>query len=397
MVYNIILYTYILYPASESGGDALKNNLHIGLCGFGFMGKTHLFAVRNLPFFCTLPFSADVTGLCTSHPDACAAAAAEWDIPKAFASEADMIADPDIDVIDICTPNPCHFETARAALAAGKHVLCEKPLTVTAAEADELVRLADASGLVCGTVYNNRFLPPVIRARQLIGEGRLGRVLSFDFAYRHNSDIDPDRRVGWKQTAAGGGGTLYDLGPHALDLCRLLCGDICAVTGKSQIAFPTHLTPDGGLWQTDADEAFYLIARTTGGAVGTVTLSKLTQGENDGLTFSIYGTDGALRFDLMDPDYLYFYDAHAPGTPVGGLRGYTRIECVGRFPAPASGFPSAKAPIGWLRGHVGALADFLSAVYDGRQPSAAFSDGAAVMHVMEAAGLSDREGREVLI
>ena len=375
----------------------MKDTLHIGLCGFGFMGRTHLFAVRNLPFFCSLPFSASVAGLCTAHPDRTPGICAEWDIPKAYASEADMIADPDVDVIDVCTPNVCHFGTVRAALAAGKHVLCEKPLTVTAAEADELCALARASGLTCGTVYNNRYLSPVIRARQLINEGRLGRILSFDFAYRHNSDIDPDRRVGWKQTAAGGGGTLFDLGPHALDLCRLLCGEVVSVTGKSQIAFPTHLTRDGSLWATDADEAFYMIAKTAGGAVGTVTLSKLTQGANDELTFSIFGTAGALRFDLMEPGYLYFYDASAPSSPVGGERGYTRIECVGRFPSPASGFPSPKAPVGWLRGHVGALADYLSAVYEGREAPVSFEDGAAVMRVMEAAVRSDHEGREVLL
>lgn len=375
----------------------MKQNIRIGLCGFGFMGKTHLFAVRNLPMFCTLPFSASVAGLCTTHPDKAAAAAAEWGIARAYASDAGMIADPDIDVIDVCTPNVCHFETIKAALAAGKHVLCEKPLTVTAAEADELCALARASGLTCGTVYNNRYLSPVIRARQLIGEGRLGRILSFDFAYRHNSDIDPDRRVGWKQTASGGGGTLFDLGPHALDLCRLLCGEIVSVIGKSQIAFPTHLRADGSLWATDADEAFYMIAKTADGATGTVTLSKLTQGANDELTFSVFGERGALRFDLMEPGYLYFYDADAPGAPVGGERGYTRIECVGRFPAPAGGFPSPKAPVGWLRGHVGAMADYLTAVYEQRAASASFEDGAAVMHIMEAALRSDREGREVLL
>ena len=375
----------------------MNQNIRIGLCGFGFMGKTHLFAVRNLPMFCTLPFSASVTGLCTTHPDKAAAAAAEWGIARAYASDAEMIADPDIDVIDVCTPNICHFETIKAALAAGKHVLCEKPLTVTAAEADELCKLARFTGLTCGTVYNNRYLSPVIRARQLINEGRLGRILSFDFAYRHNSDIDPDRRVGWKQTAAGGGGTLFDLGPHALDLCRLLCGEIVSVIGKSQIAFPTHLSADGSLWATDADEAFYMIAKTAGGAAGTVTLSKLTQGANDELTFSVFGTRGALRFDLMEPGYLYFYDASAPSSPVGGERGYTRIECVGRFPAPASGFPSPKAPVGWLRGHVGALADYLTAVYEKRAASASFEDGTAVMHIMEAALRSDREGREVLL
>ena len=234
-----------------------------------------------------------------------------------------------------------------------------------------------------------------MRAKQLIDEGRLGRILSFDFAYRHNSCIDPDRRVGWKQTAEAGGGTWYDLGPHAVDLCRYLCGDLSFVLGKSQIAYPTHLKADGTLWETNADEAFYLIGGTKDGAMGTVTVSKLTQGANDELTFSVNGERGSLSFSLMDPNYLNFYDATAAGSPMGGVRGYTRIECVGRYPSPASGFPAVKAPQGWLRGHIGCIANFLSATAKGMPCEPSFRDGAYVQRVLEAALESDRTGREV--
>ena len=192
-------------------------------------------------------------------------------------------------------------------------MLCEKPLTVTAAEARELADLARASGLTCGTVFNNRYLAPVMRAKQLIDTGRLGRILSFDFSYKHNSCIDPDRRVGWKQTAEAGGGTLFDLGPHVIDLCHFLCGKVAAVTARSQIAFPTHLRSDGSVWETNADEAFYMICELESGAIGNITVSKLTQGANDELTFSVNGTDGSLSFSLMDPNYLNFYDATAVG------------------------------------------------------------------------------------
>lgn len=364
----------------------MKKHLKIGLCGFGFMGKTHLYAVRNLPFFYdaeALPFTAEIAAVCTAHPDKTAAIAAQWAIPRAMTNVAEMIADPEIQVIDVVSPNPFHFETVRAALSAGKHVLCEKPLTVTVAEADELCRLAGESGLTCGTVFNNRFLAPVMRARQLIDEGRLGTVLSFDFAYRHNSCIDPDRTAGWKQDAAFGGGTLADLGPHVLDLCRYLCGDLVDVIGRPQIAFPTHRRADGGIWETNADEAFYMIGTTAGGATGTITVSKLTQGANDALTFSVWGTKGSLSFDLMDPNTLCFYDAEAVGSPIGGVRGYTRIECVGRYPSPASGFPPVKAPVGWLRGHVGCLANYLIAVAGGVPCSPSFEDGAYVQRIMD--------------
>lgn len=365
-------------------------HIRIGLCGFGFMGKTHLYAVRNLPFFygSNLPFTAEVVAVCTTRRERAEAVCAEFGIPRACTEE-EMLADPTIDVIDICSPNPCHYDTICKALAAGKHVLCEKPLTVTADEAKRVTELAAQSGLVCGTVFNNRFLSPVMRAKQLLDEGRLGRILSFDFSYLHNSCIDPDRRVGWKQTAAAGGGTLADLGPHVVDLCHYLCGKMDWVSGKSQIAFPTHLTKNGDTWQTDADEAFYMLCGNESGSCGQITVSKLTQGANDELSFTINGTDGSLRFDLMEPNWLYFYDAQAKGAPIGGERGWVRIECVGRYPSPASGFPSPKAPVGWLRGHVGSMMNYLSAVADGVAVSPSFADGAYVAHVMEAARMSD--------
>ena len=373
-------------------------HIRIGLIGTGFMGKTHLWSVQNLPFFyktSEMGFTAEVAAVCGSRLEKAESFAREFGIPKAVATPEEILNDPTIDVVDICTPNPLHFEVAKAAILAGKAVLCEKPLTVTAAEADELAALAQERSVVCGTVFNNRFLAPVMRAKQLIDEGRLGRILSFEFTYKHNSCIDPDRRVGWKQTAEAGGGTWYDLGPHVLDLCHYLCGELSFLLGKSQIAYPTHLKADGSLWETNADEAFYLIGGTKEGAMGTVTVSKLTQGANDELSFSIHGEKGSLSFSLMDPNYLNYYDATAVGAPMGGVRGYTRIECVGRYPSPASGFPAIKAPQGWLRGHIGCMQSFLSAVADGTPCAPSFSDGAYVQRILEAALESDRSGREV--
>ena len=372
-------------------------HIRIGLVGAGFMGKTHLWSVRNLPFFyktAELGFTAEVVAVCASTPARGEVFAREYGIPRVMTAE-EMITDPAIDVIDVCTPNPLHYEVAKAAILAGKSVLCEKPLTVTAKEADELARLAEERGAFCGTVFNNRFLAPVMRARQLIDEGRLGRILSFEFTYKHNSCIDPDRRVGWKQTAEAGGGTWYDLGPHVLDLCHYLCGELSFVLGKSQIAYPTHLKADGTVWETNADEAFYMICELESGAIGNITVSKLTQGANDELSFSVCGTLGSLSFSLMDPNYLNFYDATVEGSPIGGVRGQTRIECVGRYPSPATGFPTPKAPVGWLRGHIGSMAAYLTAVYEDRPASPSFADGAYVQSVMEAAQQSAETRREV--
>lgn len=370
-------------------------HLRIGLLGFGAMGKTHAYAVANLPFFYgSLPFTAEIAGVCTGSPEK----VAPYRL-RAVSHEDALINDPDIDVIDVCTPNRFHCASVKKAIAAGKHVLCEKPLGITAAESLALAALAADSGLVCRVVFNNRFLPALCRAEQLIREGRLGRILTVEAAYRHNSCCDPAKPAGWKQNAdICGGGVLFDLGSHVIDLVCHLCGPITAVTGMAQIGFSERTGSDGAPWQTNADEAFYMLAEFACGARGTLTASKLSTGANDDLTLDIRGTAGALRFSLMDPNYLDFFDAAAPAEPIGGLRGYTRIECVGRTPAPGGFFPSPKASVGWLRGHVGSMYAFLDAVSRGDCTGGPnFADGAEVSRVMEAAYRSAASGCRVVL
>ena len=149
----------------------MKKKLRIGLCGFGSMGKVHAFCVQNLPYFYKeLPFEAEIAGVCTTNPAKAEQIAREYGFSSVAASEDELIADPDIDIIDICTPNLFHYDTVRRALAAKKHIYCEKPLCVTAAQAQELATLAGESGLICNVVFNNRHLAPVMRAKELVEE-----------------------------------------------------------------------------------------------------------------------------------------------------------------------------------------------------------------------------------
>ncbi len=381
----------------------MSKEINIGLLGFGFMGKTHAFSVAALPFYYEeLDFTAKYSAVCTSRIETAKAAAEKFSLGYATASEDDIINNPCIDVIDISTPNVYHFETAKKAILSGKHVLCEKPLTVNAEQARELDILSKAAyeknGQVCGMVFNNRHIAAIRHAKELIEGGRLGKILSFDFKYLHNSCIDPERTVGWKQNKdICGAGTLFDLGAHIVDLCRYLCGEFSEIYAKEQIAFPTHKTANGDIWKTNADEAVYMTASLECGAVGTLTASKITVGENDGLTFAIYGTEGSLKFDLMESDWLYYYDSNAEGGNFGGLQGFTRIECVGRYPAPAGKFPSPKAQNGWLRGHIASMYAFLSSVSTGKQACPSFEDGARVQEILEAAHTSHLVGKAVKI
>ena len=269
-----------------------QKQLRIGLVGFGSMGHTHAYAVHNLPYYyAPLPFSAQIVGLCTTDPARAAKHAEQYALGRAYSSVDEMINDPDIDIIDVCTPNELHFDTVMSALRAGKHVLCEKPLCVTLEQAGEIAKAEKAADAICGMVFNNRFMAPMLRAKQLIHEGRLGRILSFHCAYEHNSSTFADKEPGWKQTATHGGGVLNDLGSHAVDLIYHLLGDFDSVQGLSQIAFSQH----GKSWQTDADEAFYMSASLKSGACGTIVANKLATGANDDLSLTVFGEQGSLK------------------------------------------------------------------------------------------------------
>lgn len=374
--------------------------MKIGLLGFGSMGRTHAWAVDNLKYFYKdLPFDAGIEGVYTRTFETAKSASAAFCFPIAAKSEDELIYNDDIDVIDICTPNISHYETLKKAICAGKHVYCEKPLCVTEAQALEIAELAEKKGVVGKIVFNTRYLAPMLRAKQLADEGKLGRILSFRSSFLHSSATDISKPSKWKQNRdICGGGVLFDLGSHAIDLVYHICGRFKEVSGKSQIAFETRLGPDLKPWKTNADEAFYMIAELECGAVGTIEVSKIAAGSNDDFTLEVYGTKGSIRFSLMDPNFLYFYDNTLSPGELGAERGFKKIECVGRYPCPAGIFPGVSAPSGWLRGHLGSMYAFLDAVY--KNDTCAHPnmwDAYHIQKVMEAAYKSDRVKHPVSI
>lgn len=369
--------------------------MRIGLLGFGSMGKTHAYCVQNLKFFYDPAFlekigadNVKIACVCTRNLENAKAYAKVYGFESYTNNEDDIINDPSIDAIDVCTPNIYHYETVKKAILAGKHVYCEKPLAVTYAQASELARLAREQGVKCHMVFNNRFLLPIIKAKKLIDDGAIGKILSFRAEYHHSSALDI-QKTGWKQNKdICGGGVLFDLGSHVIDLIYYLCGEFSTVFGKSQIAFPERKL-NGESWETNADEAFYMLATLKNGAVGTLTMSKITTGSNDDLIIEIHADKGSIKFDLMDLNFLSIYTNDSCG--------YTKIECVNRYEYPAGVFPGIKAPIGWLRGHVGNYYSFISSVLENREPAISFDDGAYVQLVLEKAYESYKNGKEIAI
>lgn len=373
--------------------------LGVGMVGYGFMGKTHTHGYKSIPmFYDPPPCEIELVGVCTAHADTAEAAARHGGYRFATTDLSELLERDDIDIIDCCTPNSSHRDVCVAALEAGKHVYCDKPLAMSLPQARDIVHAAENSPAYGQMAFNYRFVPAVMRARQLIDDGRLGRVFHFRAIYMHSGYVDPARPMSWRlDKRLAGGGALYDLGSHIVDLMRHLLGEYATVAASLETFINERPAAKGSseMVQVEVDDWCLLRARMESGAVGTLEASRFATGYGDGLGFEIHGDKGALAFDLMQPNYLRFYDNSAPGGPIGGEKGFTYIACAHHYPPPAAPLAPG-ATLGWFRIHIACLHAFLQAIVDGREPSPGLRDGAATQAVLEAALQSDRQGgREV--
>lgn len=367
-----------------------RKRYRVGILGFGMIGKVHAYGYAALPFVSDpVPLRAEVVRVATSRPET-ARQAGELLGCEGVTDSRRITEASDIEIVHICTPNHRHREALLSAMAHGKHIYCDKPLVARWAEAEE-VRSALAGYRGIGQMtFHNRFFPAVMRAKQLLEEGRLGRVLQFRAVYLHSGSARPETPLRWKLSAQAGGGVVADLASHLFDLVWYLLGDFEQVWAHSQIAFPERPAAEDPhrLLPVDAEEAVWILARMRNGAQGLIEASKLATGAEDDLRLEIHGTEGALRFCLMDPHHVGFYDASLPEQPCGGQRGWTEIDAGHRYPAPATEFPTRKAAIGWVRAHVECLAHFLRAIASGQPGQPDLVQGIYVQHLIDRVLLS---------
>jgi predicted dehydrogenase len=369
--------------------------LGAGIVGFGFIGKVHAYGYQNIPlFYDPAPARVRLVGVCTSRPETAAKAAEQGSFEFGTTRFEDLLEREDIQLINICTPNHLHREQVIAALEAGKHVYCDKPLTVTAQDAREIAAAVAAHpGQVHGMAFHMRFIPAMLRARQLVAEGFLGQVYHFRACYLHAGYTDPDRPLSWRLTGEAGGGALSDLGSHIVDVMGYLLGDYEAVRSTTETYVKERPAAKGSEEKVavEVDDYVALQARMRCGALGFIEASRFATGAHDGMSFEVYGELGSLRFNMMDPNYLYVYDAREPEADLGGRRGWTQVECLQRYPKP-SVLPSPKLPVGWMRFHLHSQFDFVSAVVAGKPGAANLLDGIRAQMADEAIRRSARSG-----
>ncbi len=373
--------------------------LNIGLIGYGGIGRVHAMAYRNIPFHYGLPAgTVNLVGVATSRAETARRAAQEIGCDYWTADYHELLARNDIDVVDICVPNHKHEEIIVAAAQAGKHIYCEKPLAMSVAEGRRIVAAVAKTGVKTQLTFNFRFFPAITRAKQLLDAGFVGRVFSFRGRYFRSSYIDPDKPLSWRLSKEiSGGGALFDLGSHILDTLYFLLGDFGSVQASLETLIKERPVAAGAAEKgpVDVDDLALLQLRMASGALGQVEISRLGTGVANDMQFEIYGDKGAIRFRSEDPSWLEVYDTRDPDQPLGGMRGFRKLETVQRHAGAKS--PDWSMPPGFVRSHAECQYQFLKAVAEDAAPSPTLTEGLKVQEIMEAAEISAKMGRWVAV
>ncbi|MGW3787535.1 Gfo/Idh/MocA family protein [Micromonospora chokoriensis] len=376
------------------------------MVGYAFMGAAHSQAWRTVNRVFDLPTRARMALICGRDTGKVADAADRLGWEAYTTDWRDLINRDDIDVIDVCTPGDSHAEIALAALAAGKHVLCEKPLANTVEEARAMTAAAEvarAAGVrsMCG--FNYRRVPAVTMMRQLVADGRLGVIRHVRATYLQDWIVDPQFPLVWRlQKDRAGSGALGDIGAHIIDLTQFVTGQrisgVSAVTETfvKERPLPAEssglaATVDGGSAPTGpvtVDDAAVFVARLDGGALATYEASRFATGRKNALRVEINGSLGSVVFDLERLNELEFYDATRPTAE----QGFSRILVTeGEHPYMSAWWPPGHI-IGYEHSFTHEMRDFIEAVATGVDPTPSFADALQVQLVLDAVARSAELG-----
>ncbi|WP_255769984.1 Gfo/Idh/MocA family protein [Pseudarthrobacter sulfonivorans] len=370
-------------PESTDGTTPHPTPLGVAMIGYAFMGKAHSNAWRNVASYFDVP-AFEQRVLVGRDSEGVAAAAKKYGWAESATDWRAVIARDDVDIVDICAPGWMHAEIAIAALEAGKHVLVEKPLANTLAEAEAMAaaaRTAREKGVRSMVGFNYRRVPALALARELIAEGRLGTVRHVRAAYLQDWLVDPESPMTWRlNKEAAGSGALGDIASHTIDqVLFLLDGQVTEVSGRTH-TFTTRRPGPRGLEDVTVDDAAWATLTLASGAVASVEVSRVATGQKNSLKLEIYGDKGSILFDLENLNELGFLDATLPVRE----QGFRRILVnEPEHPYMDAWWPQGHV-IGWEHTFTHEIRDFLTAIKDGTDPAPSFGDGLAVQRILAA-------------
>jgi predicted dehydrogenase len=380
-----------------------QGRLGVGMAGYGFMGATHSQAWRSAPAFFDLPFAVEMTAVAGRNEQAVGSAAAKWGWGRAETDWRRLIEADDIQLIDICTPGDSHVDIAIAALEAGKHVLCEKPLANSVEEAERMAvaaRAAAEHGVFAMVGFSYRRVPAIGLAKQLVEQGRLGQIREIRAQYLQDWLADANAPMTWRlDKSLAGSGALGDIGAHVIDLAQHLSGlEISAVSGllTTFVKERPKLAERSGLLGTASeergtvtvDDAAWFTARFDDTTVGAFEATRMATGRKNAIRVELSGSDGALAFDFEDMNVLHLYDARDPQETQGFQRVYV-TEPV--HPWAGAWWPPGHG-LGYEHAFTHEVVDLLNDIAAGRQPHPSFDEGLQIQRVLDAVERSSESG-----
>jgi predicted dehydrogenase len=360
----------------------MKQEINIGIVGTKFMGRAHSNAFIDVAHFFDLPSQPVLSVAAGRNAADLQSFAEKFGWRSTETSWERLVERDDVDLVDICTSNLTHMPIAVAAAKAGKHILCEKPIAMNAQEARQMLDAANEAGVRHMVAFNYRRAPAIVLAKQLIDQGKIGRIYHFNAVYYQDWLVDPGVPMLWRHDAKEAGtGAHGDQNAHIVDLARFLVGEVEAVNGVQEVFIKERKQADGkAMGQVTADDSTYFLARFREGALGSFLATRFATGRKNFLRLELFGSEGAISFNLERLNELEYY-SRADEATEQGFR--TIMVTEAKHPYIKAWWPSGHI-IGWEHTFIHEVRDLLHSINDGSELHPDFYDGLRCQQVLDA-------------
>ncbi|MDR3336440.1 MAG: Gfo/Idh/MocA family oxidoreductase [Treponema sp.] len=374
----------------------VQKKIGVGMVGTGFMCKAHSNAYKTIPYMFQPEYEIALAEIGGTSDGSASAGAKRYGFEKSSIGWKELINNPDVSLVDVCTPDHFHIQPVLDAIEKGKHVLCEKPIALNAEDAAKMLKAAKKAGVVHASSFNYRFMAPVRLAYEMIRQGVIGTIYHMYVHYFQEGGANPENLYEntWYARPPHSG-ILQGIGTHAIDQARFLAGEIATVTGIASIDVKQRPGQEGGKKTVKIEDSARALVEFESGATGVIECSAMAWGRRNQLYWEIYGSKGSLIFDLEEPNYLKVYLAEWNGKSASGFMNIN-VNLPGH-PFTDIWWPGGHNT-GWEHGHINMIAHLLSCINSGEKVEplgATFEDGFKSAAMVDAIRLSSKEERRI--